>query len=477
MRYAIVGTGGRSWMYTNALCTTYTDHCELVALCDVNATRMEFYNREISDTLGARPVPAYSAYDFDLMIRKARPDIVIVSSIDRTHDQYIIRAMNAGCDVIVEKPLTIDVKKCVAILETVKRTGRKLHVTFNYRYAPVRSKVKELLMQGAIGDVKSVHFEWLLDTNHGADYFRRWHRDKRNSGGLMVHKATHHFDLVNWWLDSTPETVFAIGSLAFYGKENAEKRGITHFYDRGTGSGAAKADPFALDLNSSENLKGLYLNAEHEDGYRRDQSVFGDGISIEDTMNVLVRYKSGAQMSYSLHAYAPWEGYRVAFNGTKGRIELNHQESSYINAGNGSLTEGTSSSEQILLMPHFQKPEVIDIPLSSGGHGGGDPVMLEALFGVEKPLDPLNRAANHLDGARSILTGIAANQSFSTGMPIRVDDLIRIEDWEAAFRNAHLNNGSAHHHRQTGDFNGFSAELARIALGRGKNSPAIGKKR
>ncbi|HYY28187.1 MAG TPA: Gfo/Idh/MocA family oxidoreductase [Chthoniobacterales bacterium] len=66
--------------------------------------------------------------------------------------------------------------------------------------------MKELLIADAIGEVKSIHFEWLLDTNHGADYFRRWHREKPNSGGLMVHKATHHFDLINWWLDTTPET-------------------------------------------------------------------------------------------------------------------------------------------------------------------------------------------------------------------------------------------------------------------------------
>jgi predicted dehydrogenase len=63
----------------------------------------------------------------------------------------------------------------------------------------LRTKVKELLIAGAIGDVKSVHFEWLLDTNHGADYFRRWHREKRNSGGLMVYQSTDHFDNMLFW--------------------------------------------------------------------------------------------------------------------------------------------------------------------------------------------------------------------------------------------------------------------------------------
>jgi hypothetical protein len=134
-------------------------------------------------------------------------------------------------------------------------------------------------------------------------------------------------------------------------------------------------------------------------------------------------------MSYSLYAYAPWEGYRVAFNGTKGRIELNHQEASYINAGNGALTEGVSSSEQLLLFPLFGKPEVIEIPQGVGGHGGGDPIMLEDIFGRVKRADPLNRAADHLDGARSILTGIAANEAFRTGQVVRVDDLLRLEEW------------------------------------------------
>ncbi len=428
-RYAVVGLGGRSAMFTTALLTTWRETCELVGLCDVNQTRMDFYNEGFTRDHGVAAVPTWHASAFEEMIATAKPDVVIVTTIDRTHHHYLIRAMELGCDVITEKPMTVDAGKCAAILDTVRRTGRDLKVAFNYRYAPLRSKVKELLLSGVIGEVKSVHFEWLLNTEHGADYFRRWHRDKRNSGGLMVHKATHHFDLVNWWLDSAPTEVFAFGNLAFYGRANAEARGEWNFYDRGTGSEKAKGDPFALDLTSSENLTRLYLNAEHEDGYRRDQNVFGDGISIEDTMNVLVRYASGAQMSYSLHAYAPWEGYRVAFNGTKGRIEVDHQEQSYINAGDNRLNEGASSSERLLLLENFKRPVVIEVPRGEGGHGGGDPLLLESLFGCP-PSDPLGRSANHFDGARSILTGIAANESIATGKPVKVDEMLRLRDWE-----------------------------------------------
>ena len=342
--------------------------------------------------------------------------------------------MELGCDVITEKPMTIDAQRCQAILDMVKATGRRLTVTFNYRYAPRNTRVKELLQAGVIGRVLSVHFEWLLDTVHGADYFRRWHRDKRNSGGLMVHKATHHFDLVNWWLDTQPETVFAMGDLLFYGRENAEERGVNRFYERAYGREAAQDDPFALHLDRDESLRRMYLEAEPEDGYLRDRSVFGEGISIEDDMAVLVRYKNRAIMSYHLIAYSPWEGYRVAFNGTKGRLEYEVHENSYVSGSNqdtnlpelrdaqeGVVDEPTS----VLIRPQWGKPLRVEIPGGSeGGHGGGDRRMLDAIF-VGNADDPLGHAADQVAGAMSILTGIAANKSFATGLPVQVSNLVR----------------------------------------------------
>lgn len=331
-KYALVGTGGRSSFFYSAIATTYRNTSTLVALCDTNQTRLDYANEQLQ-ALGHEKLPTYKASDFDRMIQETKPDEVIVTTIDRTHKDYIVRALDLGCNVVTEKPMTIDVAGCLEIFDAVERLGSKVRVTFNYRYAPHNTKVWELLRSGAIGTVTSVHFEWMLNTSHGADYFRRWHREKANSGGLLVHKSTHHFDLVNFWLESSPATVYAQGDLKFYGRENAEKRGVTAFYDRAHGSDVAKEDPFALHMEGSEKLKRMYLDAEHEDAYHRDQSVFSEGISIEDTMNVLVRYKNGAVLTYSLTAYAPWEGFRVSFNGTGGRVEMEVVENSYVNSG------------------------------------------------------------------------------------------------------------------------------------------------
>lgn len=421
-RFAQVGTGGRARFFYHAVASTYSETSEIVAFCDVNQTRMDYANSYL-ESVGVPKVPTYKHYEFDKMIEDTKPDCIIVTSVDRTHDEYIIRAMELGCDVITEKPMTIDEKRAQAIIDAQKRTGRDVRVSFNYRYAPHNTKVRELIMDDVIGDVFSVHFEWFLNTSHGADYYRRWHRNKENSGGLLVHKSTHHFDLVNFWLGTQPDTVFAMGSLNFYGRTNAERRGTKDFYYRCHGSEIAKKDPFYLDMAASPEMTALYLNAEHEDGYIRDKSVFSEEISIEDTMGVMVRYKNNAIMTYSLNSYIPKEGFRVVFNGSKGRMELDVLEQSYVNAGGDKSAEGATKYEKITIFPMFAESYEVPIEKQEGGHGGGDPILLNDIFGVPTE-DKFHRAANQIDGAMSILTGVAANKSIASGLPVKIDTLV-----------------------------------------------------
>ena len=430
--YCLVGTGSRSFMYIDALFGPYKDWGILKGVCDTNRIRMEYVAKYVAERYGSDGLHLYSPDEFEKMIEEEGVDSIIITSIDRTHHHYIVRAMKAGCDVICEKPLTIDCEKAEEIFAISEETQRRLTVTFNYRYAPRNSQVKKLLQDNTIGDITSIHFEWLLDTKHGADYFRRWHRDKRNSGGLMVHKATHHFDLINWWIDSIPEQVFAKGDLVFYGKENAEKRGVTVFYARGTDPHVN--DPFALNLNADERSRELYLRAESEDGYQRDQSVFSHGISIEDDLAVIVSYRNKVLMSYHLTAYSPWEGFRVYFNGTKGRLEYEVVEKAYISGQENDPNrldvrqkEEFKLKEEVSIKvrPHWAEP--YDVPaeiVNEGGHGGGDDRLLRDVF-VGDGEDPLGRAASHIDGGYSILTGIAANESMRRNLPIRIKDMIR----------------------------------------------------
>jgi Predicted dehydrogenases and related proteins len=423
-RCAIVGVGSRSQMYQDAIERDYRDHAQLVGICDQNAGRLEVSRRR-SRACGVTAAPGYAAGDFLKMIRETRPAVVIVCTMDSSHDDYIVQAMEAGCDVVTEKPMTTTAGKCQRILDACARTGRQCRVLFNYRYSPPRTQVKDILMSGEIGDVLSVDFHWLLDTDHGADYFRRWHSDKANSGGLMIHKSTHHFDLVNWWLGAVPRRVSAIGKREFYTPAMARRLGLKSHHERCHTCPEQKNCGFFMNLAGSPTLKEIYLDQEQHDGYVRDRCVFRPDINIEDTMNVIVHYDTGATLSYSLNAFNSWEGYHVAFNGTKGRVEHTIVESSYVNgvdAVQGGIAEGGVTTRVIPL----RGPAREITPWSGvGGHGGGDRVMLDDLFLPSPPADRYRRLADERAGAHSVLVGIAANQCFESGATVDVATLVR----------------------------------------------------
>lgn len=438
-RYAVVGTGHRAGMYVAALTGDHADVAEIVAWCDPNPARIDHYDAEAGRALGlAGPamLPRYAPERLEAMIQQERIDTAIITSLDRTHAELIDRALRAGADVVVEKPLAVDAEGCRRIVSAVADTGRDVVMTFNYRYAPRNSTLRQVIGSGQIGEVTSVHFEWALDTRHGADYFRRWHREKANSGGLIVHKSSHHFDLVNWWIDAVPERVFASGGRRFYGDDAAHATG----YEPTDGERALNeqgVDPWHLDLEKDPYLHDLYgPEAQAVDGYVRNRSVFDAGITTEDTLGLVVEYAGGPVLTYSLTAYAPWEGYRVVVNGSRGRAELEVVERGSVEFGDGravldpSFTEAFAhdevrpQGERLVVQRHWERAEERPIhAVGTGGHGGGDALLLSDVFRGRDEPDPLGRAARMLDGLRASGVGYAGNRSLETGQPVRLADL------------------------------------------------------
>ncbi|MFB4414298.1 Gfo/Idh/MocA family oxidoreductase, partial [Pantoea sp. ANP04] len=171
---------------------------------------------------------------------------------------------------------------------------------------------------------------------------------------------------------------------------------------------------------------------EHHDGYRRDQGVFAGEITIEDNLALTVEYEGGPVLSYSLNAHSPWEGYRVAVNGTAGRLELDVVERAAVlpaAGGNpvdpsfsddGQNTAGRSKGEKLVLQRHWGPAEELEIINGEGSHGGGDALLLEELF-RGSTVDRYSRQAGFLDGARAIAVGICGNQSLESGQAVDVD--------------------------------------------------------
>ena len=405
LRMALVGTGSRgSFTWGREVVQNFSDVVEIIGLCDHNGKRVEAAKQIMGSS-----APTFT--DFDRMIKETRPDTVTVTTVDATHARYIIRALELGCDVLSEKPLCTDEEQCKAIFEAQKKAGKKITVAFNARHGLHHKKVKELLMQKAIGEVYSIDFHEYLDTSHGADYFRRWHRLKENSNSLLVHKASHHFDLANWWIGAKPVAVTAAGELRFYGRNNSFRsthcRPCPH-------KGDCK---FYWDVTKEKEYVKLYVECESEDGYLRDGCVWREDINIYDTMSVRVRYENGVLLTYMANTYLPYEGQAISLNGSKGRIDFN------------GFSGGGFKNDELRLTRSFGKSEVItDFGAQRvGGHDGADTLVQELVFrGLPKD-DKLGLRADVRAGALSSLIGIAARKSIEQGgQTINIADLVKL---------------------------------------------------
>ncbi len=152
---------------------------------------VRIYQQRLRSKFGYHEVPVFSHEEFGRMLLEMQPDVVVVCTIDREHDRYIVEALRAGCDVITEKPMTISAEKCTAIFEAVKASGRSLRVAFNYRWGPGATRVREVLNAGTIGAIRHVTMEYLRNTSHGRTIFGGG-TPTRTIQVALVHKTTHH---------------------------------------------------------------------------------------------------------------------------------------------------------------------------------------------------------------------------------------------------------------------------------------------
>ncbi|MFH1068106.1 MAG: Gfo/Idh/MocA family oxidoreductase [Candidatus Glassbacteria bacterium] len=407
VRMALVGTGDRgSHTWGVELLSELGDAVEIVGLCDVNKKRVEVANR----WMGGK-IPTFT--DFDQMVNTVKPDRVMVTTVDAFHAQYICRTLELGYDAMSEKPLCTTAEQAQQIIDTQKRTGRRVDVTFNARFGLSSMKVKELLLAGEIGDLYSVNYEEFLDLDHGASYFRRWHGLKQCSGTLLCHKASHHFDELNWWIAADPVEVVAYGRLNKYGIKGPFRHANCRqciYKDK---------CEFYWDITTNKGFMELYVGCEDQDGYYRDACLFRREISIPDTYSVQVRYENGVLVTYSLNATVPYEGQLIVFNGSRGRIELRNYNSQPWEVPHESevrLTHDFNDTKLIVIDP--QKGEFYE-------HGGADSRIKKMIFTPSMP-DPLFQRAGLRAGVMSAAIGIAGYTSIDTGRKVRIDELVKL---------------------------------------------------
>ncbi len=425
-RVALVGTGIRGISFFGKyLQDEYADVVEFVGLCDINPGRLKYAKEHIG-------VDCALYTNFDEMLEKEEIDILMVTTVDSTHDEFIVKGLNKNINVVTEKPMTTDEEKCQHIIDAQRNSKAKLIMAFNYRYGKLFTKLKEIIEARDIGELVSIDLNWYLNTFHGASYFRRWHGITAKSGTLLLHKSAHHFDLLNWFIGSDPIEVMAYGDLEKYGKNNT-------FRGENCRSCSFKDEcKFYWDITKNDSYMKLYVENEAYDGYIRDNCVWREEIDVFDKHSVQIKYANNVIVNYSLTTYSPFEGFRFGFNGKEGRLETQEgipwRDSEAIDQSKvhekemdqSSHTEAELQYHEIVYQRNFEKPNRIEYPYVRSGHWGGDKLMFDEIFRGEV-IDPkFHHAADVRDGSLAVLIGIAARKSIHEKRLVKIAELTEL---------------------------------------------------
>jgi predicted dehydrogenase len=289
-----------------------------------------------------------------------RPDLVVIATPDSAHHRYAARALAAGCTTLVEKPLATTTGDAFALVRAAERAPARLLVGHNLRFTNLHQHVRALLAHGRIGTLLGADFHYTLNSSHSRSYLTRWHRRRAASGGLEVTKASHHLDLIAWWLDAQPVTVTGL------------------------------------------------LERRH---YRPGQDGIPSDADIHDSLHALIQYSSGATVHYALTTNAPCEGYVCTLRGTDGICTVR------CDAQSGPHTVHLTTTVQ------HESTRPRQITREAGTHAGADRRMLLALPGALTNPTRAPQFATAAEAALAVATGTAMHESSSQGRRVPVPQL------------------------------------------------------
>jgi predicted dehydrogenase len=405
-KFIIIGTGNRGLgcfakgllSFPNKGRPEFKEHADIVALVDTNLTR----GRAAAKEIGKPDLPVFATIE---EAKSLKADWCIVTTPDRTHGDTVCRALKTGLNVFVDKPLATSSQECQNIIDASKATGKQVIVGHNMRYSSHLLDIKKKIKAGLLGDIISVESAEVLDNNHGGDYFHRWHSDFKNSAGMMTHKGCHFIDILNWLLGDEPIRVQASGGRSFY-----KPRPELNHGERCLDCNIKKDCLHYFDMDKWDGVyRRIYKEAEVDDGYVRDLCVFSDRHTINDHENLIIEYKKGTKVNFSLITFGPKSSVYFYFNGSKGRVEI-----------------GTDMLGQEFCRIIWANKTVENIPMQKGegehGHGGADVRLMGHILGIDL-LDPLYQA-NPIEAKMAVdVADMAARSIAKNGVPVSISEV------------------------------------------------------
>lgn len=382
--YVLIGAGNRAYeLFIKPLLFEEYKESRIVGIYDVNVQRARFLS-----SLSLYPIPVYD--DLRQVISNDNIDVIVILTPDYMHVPLIMSCLEHESAVIMcEKPLCTTIEQAEWLYKLPCSKKERIKVLLNSRFMPQNLEIKNILESGIIGKPLFINYNWHVDIQHGVEYFRRWHSDNEKSGGMLVHKSCHHFDLLNWWLEDTPYSVSSMGSKLFYTTNQEIAYNCRN---------CLNPCQFRMEISCSSLIKQMYFDNEYIDGYIRDKCIYRD-ITINDTLCSQIAYCNGTIVSYSINFYSPLNSWNLAIIGEHGSLLI--KESS------------TNNYIDICIDTHYGKKKVVHVPKNSGKHYGSDWELRKYIFSNnnENVFDNWMKLGNCNDGISAAIIGVLSSKS------------------------------------------------------------------
>lgn len=382
--FVLIGAGNRAYeLFIKPLQFEEYKDSRIVGIYDVNARRAKLLS-----SFSLYPITVYD--DLKQIISDDNIDVIVILTPDYMHVPLIKLCLEHESAVIMcEKPLCTTIEQAEWLYKLPCSKKERIKVLLNSRFMPQNLRIKNILKSGIIGKPLFINYNWYIDIKHGVEYFRRWHSDNEKSGGMLVHKSCHHFDLLNWWIEDTPYGVFSMGNTLFY---------ITNQEIAYNCRKCLNPCQFRMKMPYSPLIKQMYFDNEHIDGYLRDKCIYRD-VTIKDTLCSQISYCNGTIVSYSINFYSPFDSWNLAIIGEHGSLLINDFY--------------TNNHIDICMVSHSGDKEMVRVPKNGDKHYGSDRELRKYIFSSinENTFDNWIKLGNCDDGVSAAIIGILSSKS------------------------------------------------------------------
>lgn len=411
--FAILGMGDRGTVYASKI-LLHPEEAEVVAVADLRQERLDKVNPYLN-----LPQERLFHSAESLLSQPKMADILIIATQDQQHCRHAVAAMEAGYDLLLEKPIASRLEDVVKVAQTAKRLGRRVLVCHVLRYTVFYKEVRRLVKEGVIGTVQSVEASESVGFFHQAHSFVRgnWHNAEKTSPMILA-KCCHDMDILQWVVDKKCLKLNSFGSLNYFTEANAPEGSAERCFDCTVENCPYHAPTFYVgripgwpaNIVTPNPTEETVLQALRDTDYGR--CVFRMDNDVVDHQTVHMLMEDGITLTFQMNGFTNIQTRQIRIRGTEGELW------------------GHTKNKELCYQRWNEAPVKIDLFALCDdftGHGGGDAGIIRDIIRLYRGDDFDTSSITYLeDSVDSHYMAFAAEKSrVEGGSLVLMEDFVK----------------------------------------------------